>query len=440
MATAIPTFKSLDNKRAAQLSELTRITNEFNKLEPETVSLCIVEQLSHRLDQNQAAHQQIINTMLDYDEAEPTVMDPKVAKFHEPFNVIKERIDRLLKCKSHLARCSKLTTQLKKLTDKLQLSIASINSEESLELIPFLLKDVEPLKGQYEQIFDQLASETFDDEIMEELMTSELQFMKLYNSEIKMKLQQFKPTAPEFSEVGRDREAMPHSTFAEPKLKLPPLDLPKFDGTAANWITYRDTFKSMVHENTSLSGSVKFRYLKNTITDKMSPVAHLLESDAGYPSAWEAVLRYYDDNRKIVDHHIAGLITLKKMSGENHDDLQKLLNEVNIHTEALDRLIEPQDWKEVVIANIVNHRLDQKTRDLFETEKIEEIPRWSSMKIFLEKRRKTLSSMPIFKSAQKPAHIQQQASKPSWKPTTSNVVSNSFNGSNKGKCMICSSK
>jgi Protein of unknown function (DUF1759) len=82
------------------------------------------------------------------------------------------------------------------------------------------------------------------------------------------------------------------------RIKLPTIALPSFNGNAEEWVSFRDTFISMVHENPDLSGSTKFRYLKSSITDKLSPIAFMPESTEGYEDAWETVKRFYENKRK----------------------------------------------------------------------------------------------------------------------------------------------
>jgi Protein of unknown function (DUF1759) len=105
------------------------------------------------------------------------------------------------------------------------------------------------------------------------------------------------------------------------RIKLPAIALPSFNGNAEEWVSYRDTFISMVHENPDLSGSTKFRYLKSSITEKLSSIALMPESTERYEDAWETVKRFYENKRKIVDKHFASIFNMKRMTGESADEL-----------------------------------------------------------------------------------------------------------------------
>ena len=47
----------------------------------------------------------------------------------------------------------------------------------------------------------------------------------------------------------------------DPQVKLPKLDLTKFDGEISNWPTFWDAFESSIHNNTKLAAINKFNYL-----------------------------------------------------------------------------------------------------------------------------------------------------------------------------------
>lgn len=46
-------------------------------------------------------------------------------------------------------------------------------------------------------------------------------------------------------------------------VRLPQIELPMFDGELDNWIPFRDAFKSLIHNNNSLSAVDKFHYLNS---------------------------------------------------------------------------------------------------------------------------------------------------------------------------------
>ena len=54
-------------------------------------------------------------------------------------------------------------------------------------------------------------------------------------------------------------------TPIEPRVKLPKIDLTKFDGDFTKWTTFWDVFESSVHMNSTLSKVDKFIYLRSLL-------------------------------------------------------------------------------------------------------------------------------------------------------------------------------
>ena len=48
-------------------------------------------------------------------------------------------------------------------------------------------------------------------------------------------------------------------------VKLPPISLPTFDGKCEQWVPFYDTFKYLIHFDTSLSDTQKLFYLKSSL-------------------------------------------------------------------------------------------------------------------------------------------------------------------------------
>ena len=48
-------------------------------------------------------------------------------------------------------------------------------------------------------------------------------------------------------------------------IKLPSIELPSFDGTISKWFHFRDTFDSLIIQNTTLSNVLKLHYLISSL-------------------------------------------------------------------------------------------------------------------------------------------------------------------------------
>jgi len=50
------------------------------------------------------------------------------------------------------------------------------------------------------------------------------------------------------------------------KVKLPQLSIPKFSGNLQDWVTFKDTFLSLVGDSTTISNIQNFHYLLSAIS------------------------------------------------------------------------------------------------------------------------------------------------------------------------------
>lgn len=198
---------------------------------------------------------------------------------------------------------------------------------------------------------------------------------------------------------------------------------------------FRDSFKALVHNETSLNSAIKFRYLKECITDKLSPIAQLPESEEGYADAWQLVVRQYEDPRKITASHFNQILSTKKINAESYEDIQRLYKEALTNITAVSKLMNKDELFDAFAAHIILGKLDH-SRELYENDCSKCIPSWSMLQEFLEKRKQALGAMPFLKGAarsdQKLGAAQSQQNRSSPKPV------NSFVSSQEPKCPQCS--
>jgi hypothetical protein len=102
---------------------------------------------------------------------------------------------------------------------------------------------------------------------------------------------------------------------SNPQVKLPNIQLPSFSGSFTEWITFRDTFLSLIHNNNSLTKIEKFHYLKSSVKSTASQtIEHLTPSDSNYESAWSLLTSRYENKRLITQHHVRALFSLPNAS------------------------------------------------------------------------------------------------------------------------------
>ena len=219
------------------------------------------------------------------------------------------------------------------------------------------------------------------------------------------------------------------------QVKLPKLELPKFNGDPTSWVPFRDTYKALVHDVANVTSIQKFSYLKASITDKFSPISHLAISDDGYDDAWQSVLKFYNNDRRIADAHMQALFSKRVMQQESADDLTSIINIYSSNIDCIKRIIPNEERFESVIAFLALYRLDEHTKELFEADCETQLPLWTDLKTFLEKRRKVLENINLNKPKKSQGVIR---TKQGFSSSHSNVAASSaFNGDSIPKCKLC---
>ena len=78
----------------------------------------------------------------------------------------------------------------------------------------------------------------------------------------------------------------PSQTATKVKINLPTIELPEFSGNYAEWLSFRDIFKSLVHENPNLTEIEKMHYLRTTLKgEALRALEALTVSSANYNAA-----------------------------------------------------------------------------------------------------------------------------------------------------------
>ncbi|XP_076385701.1 uncharacterized protein LOC105664200 [Megachile rotundata] len=121
------------------------------------------------------------------------------------------------------------------------------------------------------------------------------------------------------------QSASPTSSQAPLTVKLPTIHLPTFDGNLSNWIRFRDTFNSLVHE-TELSDVQKFHYLNSSLK---GPAARVIQS-----------------------------LGVSESNYQSSTALRELIDDARNHLAALKSLNEPVDSWDTLIVPILSRKLD----------------------------------------------------------------------------------
>ncbi|XP_058840961.1 uncharacterized protein LOC131696439 [Topomyia yanbarensis] len=184
------------------------------------------------------------------------------------------------------------------------------------------------------------------------------------------------------------------------RIKLPEVKLPTFDGTVSEWITFRDTFKSLIESNPQLSQIDKFSYLVASLSKDARKVIESVElSAANYSVAWNLLEKRFDNKKLVVKTFIDALFAIDSMKRECYDSLMSLVDDFERNLCMIDKMDIPTNGWSVLLAHMVCSRLDSSTLKQWETHhKSTEVPKYKDVVAFLRTHLTVLQSLAPSKS------------------------------------------
>ena len=145
-------------------------------------------------------------------------------------------------------------------------------------------------------------------------------------------------------------------------IKLPQIQIAKFDGAYFRWLDFRDTFVSLVHNNERISKIQKFHYLISYLEGEASRIISNLEvSSANYVTAWSLLCDRYDNKRLLINHHLNSLFSIQPITRETEKSLRFLVDHVTKNLRALSNLGQPTDHWDILIIYMLSSKLDNRT-------------------------------------------------------------------------------
>ena len=137
----------------------------------------------------------------------------------------------------------------------------------------------------------------------------------------------------------------------EPRVRLPPLKLPRFLGEENDWESFRDMFIAVTKRDEFLSDVEKLDLLKCSLEGKAKKALERLPTkETTFNVAWSILLKRYNHPRLLVTQHLNTLMTLPVLKKEDSNELQNLLDPVEIKREALLECGRPVEYWDDVFA------------------------------------------------------------------------------------------
>lgn len=232
-------------------------------------------------------------------------------------------------------------------------------------------------------------------------------------------------------------------SLVKSKPRLPPIDLMSFNGEVKNWPLFYQQFKTIIHDNASLTDSEKVYYLVGKLTGQASCVcAGLAPTAQNYNIIWDALVQKYDDPRSLASAYLNQLLRFKPLSTANSTGLDSFINNFNSSVEALKQL-ELTDLTDFIFLHLALQKLDSDTIKLFEiTYRKEKIPSYKSLIEFIKEQSKVLSrssTATINKPVDNSPH-KNRSPVPSKSFVNTDAASGSSGSDKTDKCSLCRGK
>ncbi|XP_030767901.1 uncharacterized protein LOC115891553 [Sitophilus oryzae] len=179
------------------------------------------------------------------------------------------------------------------------------------------------------------------------------------------------------------------------QVRLPQLNLPTFNGDYSEWLFFRDSFKSLIHENVSLDIIQKFHYLRLLLKGEAAQVVQSLGVSANnYDTAWSLLNARYENIPLLVGNHVRAIFNLPNLNEESHVGLRQLLDGVTQHTRALEVLGQPVNSWDTLLIHILISKLDGVSRRAWEAQNSSNVlPTFRVFKEFLQEKCRVLEAI-----------------------------------------------
>lgn len=136
---------------------------------------------------------------------------------------------------------------------------------------------------------------------------------------------------------------------------MPRIELPKLNGSPADWLSFKDLFSSLVLKNTTISAVEKLQYLKTSLNDT---AAHLLKNTTltadNFQKAWESLISFYENKRLLVNAALNSLFTLKRINKQSASEIELFYTSITQIYRSLETLERPvSTWDDFLVFIVV---------------------------------------------------------------------------------------
>ncbi|XP_066260795.1 uncharacterized protein [Euwallacea similis] len=145
--------------------------------------------------------------------------------------------------------------------------------------------------------------------------------------------------------------------------KLPDLGLPSFFGNYETWFSFKSIFESLVHDRIDLSETETLLYLKLCCKGDALKIIDSFEITPGnYTVALNLLKKRYENKKAVVNYHVRNILfNLPSAIKDSATNVRKLIDTVQQHKAALEKLKLPVDKWDALLNPIILSKLDERT-------------------------------------------------------------------------------
>ncbi|XP_071572845.1 uncharacterized protein [Temnothorax nylanderi] len=148
------------------------------------------------------------------------------------------------------------------------------------------------------------------------------------------------------------------------RTSLPRINLPKFSGAYEDWPSFRDLFRSVIGDNSSISHVERLHYLRSCLQGSAENLIRSLTiTGENYNRAWAILCKHYKNKRELIRSNFATFTAVAKMKAATADKLSRVHNAVISAVNAQESIGRPIDSHGMDLFNhLVVELFDSRTR------------------------------------------------------------------------------
>ena len=284
-----------------------------------------------------------------------------------------------------IKKLTRICTNTKNVFTRMERFVDSYAADPKPEQLELRFKLINENWGKYNNVQEQLEELGLDSKDQQQRDEMEERYCYLTG------LIQSKVKVPELS----GSPELNVTTEPSVKVKLPQLSIPKFSGNLQDWVTFTDTFLSLVGDSITIRNIQKFHYLLSAINgDAKRVIQYIPVSEQGFRFAWEILVERYENEWLIINTHIDNIMKLPSLTSDNASQLRQIVDTTKCDLEALKAMKQNTDSWDMIIIYVVIQKLDNKTKKEWELHiSNKELPTLQQLYIFLENRCNALESV-----------------------------------------------